>query len=155
MIELQETSLAEIDGLLLEADAEFVKSREEAGTSIGELLRGWAKQGRAAAFACLVDGRVAGFITARLDEDPQALVIGPMYVRPGFRGRAAGTEQVRLLLEWAVERGVARARTRTWSRNRASRRIFEKLGFAAVEEVPAHRVDGDSTIYYEWHRPDG
>lgn len=125
----------------------FVHSRDEPDFSVVEFLRSFDGAPGFALFAWLEQGQVAGFISL-LPEDDQSLSVGPMYVRPAFQGQGIGGAQFQAAVDWAQERGARRLWVRTWGGNVRARRVFERAGFSLDREIPDHRVNGDSTVYY-------
>jgi RimJ/RimL family protein N-acetyltransferase len=147
--ELKPAAVERIEEMMRRSDAEFVKRVDEADMTIPGLVREWDVAGLAEAFALVADGDEAGYIVAKRTDDPRTVAIGPMWIRPEFRGGGAGSAQVELFTEWAREQGYQRIWSRTWGANARARRIFEGLGFRRIEEIPAHRVNGDPTLTYE------
>ncbi len=94
------------------------------------------------------DGGSTGFIVVWDTPRKGMLYIGPMYIRVDSRGRGLGRLQVERIIEWCRENGYTGIFTNTWGSNAASRKVFEKLGFHLIREIPDARVDGDSTVSY-------
>jgi [ribosomal protein S5]-alanine N-acetyltransferase len=64
-----------------------------------------------------------------------------------FWGRGYATESARAVVAWARESGYERlwSTVRAW--NAPSRRVMDRLGFAATPRIEADAVHGD-TIFY-------
>ena len=90
----------------------------------------------------------AGFIVLLPSRGPEYRAIGPMYIQVAERGKGLGRLQVEYLIAWARAQQINYLYTQTWGSNRASRRIFESLGFIQMRIKPNTRVNGDSSITY-------
>lgn len=147
---LVQTAIDDINDVLREVDetGAFLHSRDEPDFSTAAFLREFEGAPGFALFAWLEQGQVAGFISLLPDEECDTLSVGPMYVSPVFQGRGIGGAQFRAVVAWARERGIRRLWVRTWGGNVRARRVFERAGFSLDHEIPNHRVNGDSTVYY-------
>ncbi len=147
---LVQVAFDDIIDVLREVDqtGAFVHSRDEPDFSVVEFLRSFEGSPGFALFAWQAQGRVAGFVSLLPDEDADTLSVGPMYVRPAFQGQGIGGAQFAAVVAWAQERGARRLWVRTWGGNVRARRVFERAGFNLDHEIPDHRVNGDSTVYY-------
>ena len=156
MLDFGPTSLEEIAELVGESEGDFLRNRGDEDLTMYGLLSDCAARGQVQAFVTTADGQVVGYITAMV-EDPRRedVLLGPVYVRPAFRGRGIGGFQVRRFVRWAQQAGFATISTRTWGANSPSRRSLEAAGFVITGETADHRVNGDSTIWYQWRRPAG
>lgn len=74
----------------------------------------------------LVDGRCVG--TLRVDENH----LEKIEIESQFQGEGYGTEAIQLWLQKCESRGYERATTST-AVSRASKQIFDKLGFRRIE----------------------
>ncbi len=92
-------------------------------------------------------GQIESFISIKPDENG-TIIIGPMYVAELSRGKGLGKLQVQKLIDWAKNNNISAISTKTWGENKASRKIFEDLGFKLVGEKLKSRINGDSTVKY-------
>ena len=147
---LQETSLTAIANVIQEVDQTraFVVSRDEPDFSAWTFFHEFEQKPGFHLFALMYRSQVAGFISILPNEDRDTLDIGPMYVRPQFRGLGLGHTQVKAVVEWAESRQIKHLTIRTWGENIRVKRIVKKLGFRLDKEIPNARIDGDSTVYY-------
>lgn len=149
MGEFKEISTSEVIGLIQEADSRkaFLPSVGDPEFSVERFLTQENFPGYRLFGIEDENHEMVGFISIK-PKDESEIVIGPMYVKEGSRGKGLGKMQVEKLIEWAMEQGLKTISTKTWGGNKGSRRIFEELGFTLVEEKPKARVNGDSTIKY-------
>lgn len=97
------------------------------------------------------DGQPVSYITTLSAGSDDAIAIGPMYVSEAVRGQGLGKRQVEAFLQHAAASGYRHVFTKTWSSNRASRAIFESLGFATQKVTEGNRANGDDTIAYSYN----
>ncbi len=147
---LQETSLAAAQEIIREVDQTnaFVVAKDEPDFSTWAFLGEFEREQDFHLFGLIARSEMVGFISVLPHAGQDALDIGPMYVRPRFRGRGWGRAQIAGVVEWAGARGTRRLYLRTWGQNARVRHIVEKLGFRLDREIPNARIDGDSTVYY-------
>ena len=80
------------------------------------------------------DGRAVGFIFCVLgDRGRKTAHITDFYVRPEARGRGVGRALLRALIDPARETGLDHVSLEVLLRNAEARRLYERLGFAAVD----------------------
>ncbi|MBN2006546.1 MAG: YjjG family noncanonical pyrimidine nucleotidase [Anaerolineae bacterium] len=94
------------------------------------------------------DGQMAGFITTLPGDTPGTLEVGPLYIRPAYRGRGWGQRALEDLIRWVGAQGVPTLFIQTWGANARARHVFERVGFQFVGEIPNARVNGDSTVTF-------
>ena len=103
-------------------------------------------------FEVTLDGRHIGWVSRYDDlgywDDPEKLpAVGIDLPEPSARNRGAGTEALRLFIEYLKGRGYPAVYTQTWSGNLPMLRVAEKLGFREVcrltgaREVNGRRYD--------------
>ena len=90
----------------------------------------------------------AGFAVLLPYSEPDMMSIGPTYIKKEFQGHGIGKSLVKDLITYSNEAGLKGLYTKTWGKNKPSRRIFESLGFECVGEKPKARINGDSTVKY-------
>lgn len=85
-----------------------------------------------------IEGRAVGYIAAMLGAMPEYLalpgrecVIEVVYVEEDARGRGVGTTLLDACLGWAEKQGAKRIRAGVYARNRASLKLFERVGLHA------------------------
>jgi len=145
--------LNDIAQIVADSEGDFLRMKEEADLAMWDLLGQWNAAQSTWAFVSVDDGRIVGYITATVDPPDEArLELGPMYICPSARGRGLGRLQVRRLIDWASREGFRAIRATTWGRNVPSRRSLEGAGFTRIGETADHRVNGDSTVWYEWRQ---
>jgi GNAT superfamily N-acetyltransferase len=144
-----ELTLPEIQTLIEESQHAFLPSKERPNDTVSLLMSHFASDPEFRIFGYKIGDDVASYIVVLSDSKRlHSLAIGPMYVAQKHRGRGIGKRQVEHLKEYARERGSTTIFTKTWSKNAASRAIFESLGFK-IESVKLNdRSDGDDTINY-------
>ena len=87
-----------------------------------------------AALVAEEDGRAVGFIFCVLgDRGRKTAHITDFYVRPEARGRGVGRALLRALIDPARETGLDHVSLEVLLRNAEARRLYERLGFAAVD----------------------
>jgi RimJ/RimL family protein N-acetyltransferase len=101
-----------------------------------------------------VDDRLIGVIQTHRnradDAPPDVFEVGIAIYRPEDRGRGAGTEAMRLFVDWLFEQhSAARVRGGTAVTNEPMRKVFEGLGFRATGRAPIHGVE---EVLYELTR---
>ena len=106
-------------------------TRADARAYVAACRRGW-KEGSLWAFA-VVDAEtseVVGSCGVAWQDHPQAVAEIGYWVRAEDRGRGIATRAVRLVSEWAFQKGgVQRLQLRADALNRASQRVAENAGF--------------------------
>ena len=95
----------------------------------------------------LDEGQMAGCIALRRI-DPDACELKRLYVRPQFRGRGAGAELVKAIIEDAQSIGYRRMRLDTLPRRmEQALSVYRKFGFKDIEPYFANPIEG--TLYLE------
>lgn len=145
-IKLIETGIGEIEQMVSESEADFVKSKGDQ-ENLTELFDQFAGQNKLKLFSSIIESDKIGFISLFL-LDESVVSIGPMYISRKFRGKGYGQLQVDEILNYCRDSGYKKIKTKTWGKNIASRKIFENLGFKQYEEELNNRVNGDSTVKF-------
>ncbi len=149
---LEPVTLDEIAPLLEEVEATqaYVWRRGDEPPFLYDLLASLAGEPLVRCFAIrdVADGQMAGFITTLPDDAPGALEVGPLYVRPAYRGTGVGKRALADLVQWVKAQGVQTLFVQTWGANARARYVFESVGFAWVGETPGARANGDSTVTF-------
>ena len=148
-IELIPTKVKNLETLINGAEGAFLSSRNNT-VDLKELFERYESQNRLELFKSVLDLKTVGFISLFHSDKNNSVSIGPMYINEKFRGKGFGKIQVEKLLKYCEKNKYHIIKTKTWSKNIASRKIFEKLGFQVYEEIPNDRSDGDSTVKYVW-----
>lgn len=146
----KEADFNEVIELINEADESnaFLPDINEPDFTVSNFFKSYKGKENFFIFS-LIDGEdIAGFISLLPTREGNALAIGPMYIKPGFRGKGLGRIQVEEVINWARCNKIKRLYTKTWGENYSSRRIFESLGFIMIKEIPRRRVNGYSTVKY-------
>ena len=103
-------------------------------------------------FIAVENGRVLGFITVKhLNE--KALEILWMAVRRELRGKGIGTEMLRFVERWAVERGfevlvVKTSGDLSYKPYDETRRFYERRGFVRVALIDPYPEWGEEALIY-------
>ena len=88
--------------------------------------------GRGGLFAVLLDGhRVVGTVGA-LPHGAAECEIKRLYLRPSYRGLGYGRRLLQHVLEWARERGFARAVAWSDVRLQTAHEVYRRMGFATI-----------------------
>jgi ribosomal protein S18 acetylase RimI-like enzyme len=98
----------------------------------------------------LVDGSVAGYAYAMVEDQPESpwkypvsvLLLVQMGVKAEHRGRGVGSAIIAAVRSEAARRGVAEVRLTVWSFNSEAIRFYARHGFAAVQENMSLRFGG-------------
>lgn len=148
----KELDTATVGPLITESEHAFVPSKKNPDKTASQLLahfeqndpkfRVFGYQG--------ADGQPVSYITTLSAGSDDTIAIGPMYVSEAARGQGLGKRQVEVFLQRAAASGYRHVFTKTWSSNRASRAIFESLGFAMQKMTVGNRANGDDTITYSY-----
>ncbi len=96
--------------------------------------------------------RVGCVLIVRNDSDPLAAQLRCLLVDPKGRGRGIGRRLVGECLAFAKSAGYERIVLWTNDILNAARRIYERAGFALIEEQP-HRSFGQDLVGQIWGRP--
>ncbi|MBV8480443.1 MAG: GNAT family N-acetyltransferase [Actinobacteria bacterium] len=80
-------------------------------------------------------------IAALIRKSDRAWLLDLLYVRPPARGVGTGTELVRAAAEYVKAQGAQTLALQVLEKNAAARRLYDHLGFAAVERLLAAPVD--------------
>jgi ribosomal protein S18 acetylase RimI-like enzyme len=75
-------------------------------------------------------------------DDPTAMFLMSLWVRPRARGRGAGSALVAAVLSWAEEAGKAVAWLHVGKDNEPARRLYERHGFRATGQTVVRKRDG-------------
>ncbi len=103
-------------------------------------------------FVAVEDNNVFGFITVKPIND-KALEILWMAVRRELRGKGIGTEMLRFVERWAVERSfevlvVKTSGDLSYKPYDETRRFYERRGFVRVALVDPYPEWGEATLIY-------
>jgi GNAT superfamily N-acetyltransferase len=82
-----------------------------------------------AAFVCVVDGRLCGFVAGELQEWNRRLVIRHFYVDSAARGKGLGRLLIQRMLQWGRERKASAAWAETSNLNVPGVQAYDRLGF--------------------------
>lgn len=146
----KEMSLEQIQHVIYEADMShaFLPQKDEPSFKVYDLFKHFINNIDFHVFAFVEGTEVTGFISVLPAKEEYELSIGPMFISQRYQSLGLGKRQVEEVLEWARNNNVRKLHTKTWGQNSRSRRIFQKLGFAFVAEVPTQRINGDSTVKF-------
>jgi RimJ/RimL family protein N-acetyltransferase len=148
----EEISLEQVQNTVLEADMNevFLPSKNEPNFKVNDLFMQFYNNNNFHIFT-FVDGiELTGFISILPTKEKHEFSIGPMFIIQRYQGFGLGKKQVIKVIEWAKSNNVRKLYTKTWGHNHRSRSIFQSLGFAFVMEIPNQRINGDSTVKYEF-----
>lgn len=146
------TTLSEIAPLIeeIETTHAFVIRRGDVPPFFLSMLAEVEEQPNVGCFALRERSRdaIAGIVTTLPHKEAGAVDIGPLYVRPAYRGQGLGKRLIKELIQWAKTQGLQALYVQTWGRNARARHTFESVGFTFVKETANARVNGDSTVTY-------
>ena len=80
-------------------------------------------------WVAVVDERVAGLVSVRPGDEPDAGHVGYLFVDPGYWGRGVGRALLGAAVDEIRARGLARATLRVPVRNERARDLYERNGF--------------------------
>lgn len=90
----------------------------------------------AVAFVAEVDDTVVGFVSAAISDESHSLLLPVRYARVGsvsvaeaYRGRGVGRELMKLVEQWAREKGAADIRLNVWAFNQSALNLYQELGY--------------------------
>lgn len=148
VVKLEPISLTEMSDLVAESDNAFLAPMSDSSQTTTELLQWMKDEPGFSSLGYKADGIVISYIIGLGHKNDSTITIGPMYVSREYQRRGLGRRQVVDFIEIAKNDGYKNVYTKTWLGNKASRTIFESLGFVESGITPDDRVDGDSTIKY-------
>jgi RimJ/RimL family protein N-acetyltransferase len=148
----KEMTSEQIQHIVDEADKEgrFLPQKEEPNFKVSELFKYFMNNKDFYIFAFMEGTHITGFISILPTNEENTLSIGPMYISQRYQGHGLGKKQVIEVIKWAKDKNIKKLYTKTWGQNFRSRRIFESLGFTFVTEISCARINGDSTVKYEY-----
>jgi RimJ/RimL family protein N-acetyltransferase len=170
-LQFQETVLDEkvkqqIWEILCECDDDFVPRLSARESSAQKDLTGAGGDGKPYTYfnemikQCFVlafeDDGMAGFMTFKrpyicdaLEEFGESAYITTICVKHEMRNKGILKKMYAYLEDTvAVENGIHRLSTRTWSQNHAHIHVLEKLGFRTITVLPDDRGPGIDTVYF-------
>ena len=83
-------------------------------------------------FVCEAEGRVIGYITARIDPESKIGWIPNMGVLPEFQGRGIGRALMQTALNWLRDEGMECAKIETLEQNAVTPHFYPSVGFEEV-----------------------
>ena len=111
-------------GLIGGRDWRWRKARHIDADAEGENARG--------VFVGEIDGKIAGYVTARVDRESRVGQIPNLAVRPQHRGKGLGRELLQKALSYLREEGMECARIETLEQNPVGARLYPSEGFQEV-----------------------
>lgn len=91
------------------------------------------------------DGSVMGYLAGSRLQNGRASV-ALLCVAPGSQGRGVGTALVRRFMEQARMEGIRTVQLEVRPENKRAVRLYERLGFMAVENLPGFYNDGGAGL---------
>lgn len=149
----KEVDINEIRDVINESDEGhyFLPHKEEPDFKASELFGYFIQTfGTVNLFSCLIDNNITGFVSILPSDEVGVMSIGPMFISPKYQGLGLGKLQVEKVMEWAKDKSLKKLYTKTWGQNLRSRHIFESLNFTLQEVVMDQRINGDSSVKYEY-----
>ena len=153
-MKLQKTAFADLKTLIAEAESTkaFLTTKKYKDETITDLILRMIVKEQAETFEFQSkSGKSVGFAVL-LYSDTQ-LSIGPIYISKESRGKGYSTILLKEIETIAKEKELATIFAKTWGGNKASKHLFTTYGFIQTKEVLDLRVDGDSTVSYEYQIP--
>lgn len=150
--EFKEMSLEQIKNIIDESDMSrlFLPLKDEPDLKVSDLFDCFRNIEDFHIFSFIYGIELTGYISLLPMSEENALSIGPMFIRQKYQGLGLGKKQVIKVMEWAKNNKIMKLYTKTWGQNSKSRRIFESLEFKVIAEIPSQRINGDSTVKYEY-----
>ncbi len=153
IVKLKETNLEKAKEILAFAEKEnaFVNSVGEENMTIYETLENFKNSKNFKLYEIISKDKTVGLISSFPTPErfgDEVISIGAMYILPEQKGQGYGKAALKKFLEEAKNQGFKKAFTKTWSSNKASNKILEKLGFEEEGRKEKDRVNGDDTIKY-------
>jgi len=92
------------------------------------------------------DGVLLGLLWGRIEQDRRIAQLYQMWVAPECRGRGFGRRLMDAALAWAGGQGVQRILLGVTDGDRPARRLYESVGFVALDETEPLREDSDLLV---------
>lgn len=153
MYTFQEPIFADIEELVEEAEVTqaFVPTRGDESPYLLNLFEYFQQKCECRFFLLLDDQRTKlGFLIFLLHLEDNTVSIGPMFIGQKHQGQGLGIRLVKEAVQWAKAQGADKIFMQTWGQNVRSQRVFERLHFQRIQEIPDTRINGDSTVKYEY-----
>ncbi len=99
-----------------------------------------------AAYLALAAGEPAGFVAVWWRRGASTCRIVNLAVRRGFRGRGCGQALVLAALRHGRRHGHVGVTLEVQERNRAARRLYEKMGFGLDRRLPHYYASGEHAL---------
>jgi ribosomal protein S18 acetylase RimI-like enzyme len=99
------------------------------------------------------DGGLAGHALGAVAHPEPVGWILSLAVRPARRGAGLGAELGRALLDGFAAAGIARVRLTVAPTNAGALRLYERLGFAVIDELPDYFGPGEPRLRLERRAP--
>ena len=147
----QKTTLAKLKSLFTEAEANhaFLASKKAPNKTISSIAQEMIDELEAEIFELQnQEGKAVGFAVIFI-KDTQ-LVIGPIYIAMAYQKQGYSKDLLKHIIELAQAQKLDSIFTKTWGANKASRHLFTSYGFTQSKEVLNGRVNGDSTVSYNY-----
>jgi len=153
MYSFEESGFVEIEELMEEAEAAqaFLPLKGDVPPYLRNLCTYFQEECECRFFILLDNQRTKlGFLVLLLHPEDNTMSIGPMYICQKHQGKGLGIRLVREAVQWAKAQGADKIFTQTWGQNIRSQRVFERFYFQRTQEIPDTRINGDSTVKYEY-----
>lgn len=150
MSNLERLTEEQLAPLLNESEHAFLPTKNNPDETAISLIEKFKQDTHYDALGYIVGAKAVSYIVVLSGRKDNEIAIGPMYVTEDSRGRGLGKQQVADFVQLFTERGYKSIFTKTWLGNVASRHSFEALGFVEADRKDGDRINGDSTISYEF-----
>lgn len=147
-MELRKLRVYDIAALIEESKVAFLPSATNPTQTTIDLFEKLKDVPGFQPYGYVMGDKPISYIVALGHKNPSMISIGPMYVAKEYRGKGLGLKQVSDFIAQAKRDKYHSVYTKTWSKNAASRKIFETIGFEVYGIKQNDRANGDSTIEY-------
>lgn len=120
---------------------QFFKRRKDAHLNYESFIRELFESKEAKIFVAMENGKILGYILAKVDEYPPVYLYGKygaiydLIVKSTYRRRGIGTKLLEKSIEWFYSQGLDRIELKSVSKNEKANSFYLKNGFQDYKRV--------------------